>query len=134
MSNCTGCHNAFGDHPNPHDEICKICIRNPKYPTKRMQELITIDGIEVKVPQDMYIARDRKNFEEKKMLRKLAELMKDFAEKSKRKPKQPDVYPWPYWDPQKPAKPWEYYWDWTHRMTMDYERCQTTAKRKRTAE
>lgn len=109
MSNCTGCHNAFGDNPNPHAKECTVCIRNPKYPTMKMPEKATIDGIEVTVPQDLYIARDRKNLEEKRMMKKLQAMLANLLLKRKKKP---DPMPSIPWNPRPEHKPWEWYWDY----------------------
>lgn len=119
MSNCTGCYNSFGDKPNPHRKECEICIRNPKYPTMKMPEKAIIEGIELDVPQDMYIARDRKNFEEKILMKKIAELLKEMKKKTKQKP----YYPYPPLNPDKPIKPWEYYWDYIHQFKTRWHTC-----------
>lgn len=129
MSNCSGCHHAFGEKPNPHQEECTICIRNPKYPTMKMPEKAVIDGIELTVPQDMYISRDRKSYEEKILMKKLAELMRNLA--SKKKEKKPIVWPYPTWKPDPHIKPWEQYWDyvnWYAKKGERWKRCQENIK------
>jgi len=114
---CTGCYHAFGDTPNPHMEECRICLRNPKFPTMRQtEEKILLDGIELKIPQDMYISRDRKNFEEKKFMKKLAEMMLTLGRREE-KPKDPITNPYPY---VRPGPSWEWYWEYVrqHQWTI----------------
>lgn len=110
MSNCTGCANAFGDNPNPHAKECEVCIRNPKYPSMKMPEKAMIEGIEIEIPQDMYIAKDRKTFEEKRMMKKLAEMISSILSKRKKT----EAIPKPYrpYNPDPSTKPWEWYWDY----------------------
>jgi len=111
MSSCEGCYEAFGDNPNPHSPLCAICIRNPKYPTMKMPEKVIIEGIELSVPQDMYVARDRQNFEQKQFMRKLAEILKSLNLKEERKREKPPLLP--TWYPEYPTS-WELYWDWVY--------------------
>lgn len=116
MSRCTGCFNSFGDNPNPHNKLCGVCIRNPKYPTERKEEQVIIDGITIDIPQDMYISRDRKAFEEQILMKKLAEAIEklQLLEKLKRKPD--DDVPLPIWNPRLKPTTWEWYWDYVHRQ------------------
>lgn len=105
MSNCKGCFHERNDEPDAVAQECEICIRNPKYPTKMMPERVLINGIEMTVPQDMYISRDRKTYEEKLKNRREAELIELLRKASEEKTPQ---YPKPY-EPWVPVEPWTPY-------------------------
>lgn len=115
MSNCTGCANASGDNPNPHAKECEVCIRNPKYPSRKMPEKAILEGIEIEIPQDMYIARDRKNFEEKRMMKKLSEMISSILSREKKKKNTPR--PNRPWTPKPDYKPRKWYWEYAHQTT-----------------
>jgi len=105
----------------------------------KMPERTIIEGVELTVPQDMYITKDRKTFEEKILMFKLAELMHNLGKKEKKEEKKP-IYPFPpilYRDPiiiYKDVQPWSYYWDHVHRQRARWQVCQKakTEKEKRT--
>jgi len=127
MSNCTGCFHSFGDTPNPHARECEFCIRNPKYPTKKMPKKAIVQDIEIDVPQDFYITHDRKKLEERLLLKKIGELIREVSERKKEKkiipsppslPYEPipyipnDDYPWiRYYSHEKAKKKKSYYFD-----------------------
>lgn len=113
MSNCKGCFEAFGEDPNPHSLACQICIRNPKYPSMKMPEKAIIEEIELEIPQDMYIAIDRKKFEEKCFMKRLSEILSSLIRKEKEEKRTP-YQPWIPYTPD-PYKPWEAYWDYVYK-------------------
>lgn len=117
MSNCTGCFHETNDGPSNAEE-CKICIRNPKYPTQIMPEKALLDGLEVSVPQDMYISKDRLLLEERRWRKREADLLNLLRKEDQ--PKTPDYpYPWlpQYPDPYNPPK--YYRQEWTVKETGD---------------
>jgi len=105
MSNCKNCYHEKKDKPDPNAPECQICIRNPEYPSKRMPKEIILEGVLLEVPQDMYIAKDRKLFEEKVHLSK--EITKD-------KTRIQDNTYYPNWNP------WVVAVDWTGTGNQSY--------------
>ena len=98
MSNCTGCYYALeSDEPSEVLERCKICLRNPKFPTKRLPTKITIKGVTLTVPQDFYITKDSKIFQDILFKMELTRVIHEYEEKEeykrKRKPKFPGTEP-----------------------------------------
>jgi len=115
---CEGCYHSFGDKPNPHEKACEICIRNPKYPTKKMPATEVVDGIKLNVPQDMYISKDRKTFEEKVFMQKLAAILAEIQKKKQKKETWPKVSPTPIWQrTPRGFEPWEIYWEYNQRRS-----------------
>jgi len=110
MSNCTGCKHAFGDLANPHEKECEICIRNPKYPTKKMPETAIVDDIELTVPQDMYISRDRASFEQKRLMQRIADILRSTVPKQRKEEKIEPKFPRMKYRP--PPSPWDWYYEW----------------------
>jgi len=90
----------------------------------KMPKTATIDGIILEVPQDMYITKDRKRFEEKKasmqsdILKRLLDAAMGQERKKKPLPRFPDYGPMPW--KTGPDKTW--WWDW---------KVETTAKGKK---
>ncbi len=90
MSSCDGCYNYTGKVPDPEQKLCSICIRNPKFPTMKMPEKTIIEGIELTIPQDMFIATDRGKFEEQLFEKKLTY----YRDILKRRIERPTSRPW----------------------------------------
>lgn len=117
MSRCKGCYHAIKEEADPKSEYCRICIRNPIFPTTRMPETAIIEGITVTIPQDMYISKDRKRLEgekqkrEKTLFNKAIERIKRRKEKEKEDSPYSPYIPYPYtWVPDPKAKEtWQNY-------------------------
>lgn len=105
MTNCTGCYHSEKDKSKETCEECRICIRNPEYPSKKMPFKATVNGIEVQVPQDMYISKDRKKLEDRlkeKLVINLRKLIETLKRTSKKEKTLPYPYPSPGWEPYPP--------------------------------
>jgi len=77
----------------------------------KMPDKATIDGVEVTVPQDLYITEDRKKLDEKRMLKKLAEV----ANTINRRREHEKIIPLKRPKRLRPAySPWEAYWDYVY--------------------
>ena len=65
MSSCQGCYHDKREKDNEDRLYCSACIRNPEYPSKRGPEEVRIGNQMIRVPQDMYISKERKSLEER---------------------------------------------------------------------
>ena len=75
MTSCKHCYNALNNKCDTNQKECTICLRNPKYPSMKTEDEVILEGISLSIPQDMYITKDRKAFEEKRMLEDIKKLL-----------------------------------------------------------